>query len=194
MAKFKNKEEYEKWKAERGKAPEAAEVNTGITEDPQPEPTIKKCPHCAMDIPLAARVCPFCRKEQMTAPKALITVIGFAAVVMLIFWSQFSTSKPVPTATEEHNTHGEIEACVYSQMIVKNLLKAPSTADFGPCNASPDGAGFKIASYVDSQNSFGAKLRTPYAWDGRWYNKEWKTDFLALGSKTYIADGKIVQE
>lgn len=52
--------------------------------------------------------------------------------------------------------------------IVRDRLKAPSTADFpGIFDAdskptSADGCVMVYASYVDAQNSFGAKLRTKY--------------------------------
>jgi len=31
---------------------------------PAPEPTTKACPECAMEIPLAAKTCPYCHKAQ----------------------------------------------------------------------------------------------------------------------------------
>ncbi|MDD2383883.1 MAG: large conductance mechanosensitive channel protein MscL [Sulfurospirillaceae bacterium] len=33
-------------------------------EGPAPEPTTKVCPECAMSIPVAAKKCPYCLKEQ----------------------------------------------------------------------------------------------------------------------------------
>jgi hypothetical protein len=53
----------------------------------------------------------------------------------------------------------------YCQQIVKERLKAPATADFPwdmKVTSSPNGKTMTVVSYVDSQNSFGAKLRTHY--------------------------------
>lgn len=60
-----------------------------------------------------------------------------------------------------------IGALIFSRMYVKEHLKSPKTADFASFTAShctklTDGKTYKIASYVDSQNGFGAMIRTRY--------------------------------
>lgn len=60
-----------------------------------------------------------------------------------------------------------VDAFTYAQIFVKENLKAPATAKFGGLGESrierlPDGETYKVYSYVDSQNSFGAMLRTKY--------------------------------
>jgi len=60
-------------------------------------------------------------------------------------------------------------AYIYSQYFVEDSLKSPSTADF-PSIHSGDEVGaspignciFEVVAYVDSQNSFGATVRTRY--------------------------------
>lgn len=51
-------------------------------------------------------------------------------------------------------------------LFVKKALKAPSTADFAPRSESSvetiSTNTYKITSYVDAQNSFGAKIRNHY--------------------------------
>lgn len=55
-----------------------------------------------------------------------------------------------------------------SQDVVKKQLKSPASADFPYIGADgvssvPDGmCNFLISAYVDSQNSFGADIRTYY--------------------------------
>ena len=60
----------------------------------------------------------------------------------------------------------EIEAFVASQRFVEQRLKAPSSADFcsyTDANVEYLGNGrYRVIAYVDSQNSFGAELRTRY--------------------------------
>ena len=61
---------------------------------------------------------------------------------------------------------GKIDAWVYTEMYMENQLKAPKTAEF--CSYSRDRVQlidtdtYKVKGYVDSQNSFGAMIRTNY--------------------------------
>ena len=59
-----------------------------------------------------------------------------------------------------------LEAYVASQNFVKQKLKAPATAKFPVYDKSMvvtnDNKRFKVESYVDAQNSFGASVRTKY--------------------------------
>lgn len=58
------------------------------------------------------------------------------------------------------------EAFYASKEIIKRALKSPATAEFPPINEADinqeDSDVWKVASFVDSQNSFGAILRTHY--------------------------------
>ena len=79
-------------------------------------------------------------------------------------------SVSAPPAPEAHwdSTNGKIEAFVMSQSFMKKRLKAPSSASFpwysdSEVSVAHRGGGiFLVKSYVDAQNSFGAKLRTRY--------------------------------
>jgi len=58
-----------------------------------------------------------------------------------------------------------ISVWVEAEDIVKDNLKSPSTADFpasGNINEI-DNNTFKVNSYVDSENSFGAKIRSDFS-------------------------------
>lgn len=76
-------------------------------------------------------------------------------------------------------------AFVMSQGFVKRQLKAPSTAAFpyitadGVKVAKFGSCQFAVIAYVDSQNSFGAKIRSRYAMkvrydpvDKKWYGTD----------------------
>ncbi len=60
-------------------------------------------------------------------------------------------------------------AVVCAQMKVKEQLKSPSTADFQPSIdmqiETTDNLSYKIAGYVDSQNGFGAMVRSNFVCD-----------------------------
>ena len=70
-----------------------------------------------------------------------------------------------------NDEHGKLGAFVASQELMSRRLKSPSTSDFpnyrdrnvivvfeGECR-------FKVAAYVDAQNSFGGTVRTRYIVD-----------------------------
>ncbi len=50
----------------------------------------------------------------------------------------------------------------YSQELIYDQLKAPSTAQFGPLKCYRDETQFLVIGYVDAQNSFGAMIRTDF--------------------------------
>ncbi len=74
-------------------------------------------------------------------------------------------AKPDTSWLEEGDPFG---AFYYSKEYVKLRLKAPSTAKFPESerdntSISREGQVYTVVSWVDSQNSFGAMLRTVYA-------------------------------
>lgn len=95
--------------------------------------------------------------------------IFFAAVLLMIYF--FSG----PKSSIRHNmdgsvssslSHNQLEAYSMTQIFVKNRLKSPSTVDFPTlalkCVVSEADSTFKVISYVDSQNGFGATIRTHF--------------------------------
>ena len=57
-------------------------------------------------------------------------------------------------------------ACVMAQMFIEDKLKSPSSAKFQWCHDANivylGNQTYEVYSYVDSQNSFGAMIRTDY--------------------------------
>jgi hypothetical protein len=195
MPEFKTKEEYEKWKAERIKkantpAAEKSEIKPQI-KPKREKPTEKKCKYCAMMIPYDARICPHCRKKQ---PSTIKTVIAVGVILILLgpcIAVMFNLEKNSSTKTQVKKEYPtEIDACVVSTHIVQDYLKAPSTAKFPwTCAAVKLQTGaWHVRSYVDSQNSFGAMLRTNYMWTAE-FNKnknEWNIIYFKLGDEEII--------
>ncbi|UQY33599.1 hypothetical protein K8U54_18020 [Pseudomonas fulva] len=66
-------------------------------------------------------------------------------------------------------TCSETRAYGAAQRIIERHLKAPSTADFPSSNSSQvkvtevSKCKYRIQAYVDAQNAFGAKIRTPFS-------------------------------
>ena len=120
-----------------------------------------KCKDCGKDVSRDASKCPNCGANMMTADdyqNGCLLFLGGGVVLTILFgWLLMSPSPSAP---------GKSVAFYMSQQFVKDELKAPSTADFPSYNESfvsdLGGGKFSVSAYVDSQNSFGAKLRNHY--------------------------------
>lgn len=88
-----------------------------------------------------------------------IMMVGF--FVLVGTWVSNIGSLPPVTVYSSSST-----ACAYAQMAVEARLKSPKTADFPGCRENnlmrEEGGKITVTSYVDSQNSFGAVVRTPF--------------------------------
>lgn len=141
---------------------------------------LKPCRECSKEVSTEAVNCPHCGapisavspKEKSGCGKAVLWAAG-------IVFGLFVIAQLLPEPV--HNT--ALDACVNVQMAVKDRLKAPSTADFSNC---PDATTtFKagdttyVTGYVDSENGFGAKLRSRYSGTARFDGTRWSaTDVL----------------
>lgn len=68
------------------------------------------------------------------------------------------------------------EVATACQLKVKEMLKSPKSADFpfdDVAKVKPLGNGYRLASYVDSQNGFGANIRTNYVCDASGDGSYW---------------------
>ena len=112
-------------------------------------------------------------------------IIGFFVLLIAMGSSDDSNSGSSNNTVVEQETPSvpdESEANIMAEGFVKQILKAPSTADFPflDYTTTIDGSRYTVSSYVDSQNSFGAMIRSnwrvvmdhnggewnnPYSWD-----------------------------
>lgn len=92
-------------------------------------------------------------------------------------------------------------ACEKSQEFVSGYLKAPSTASFSTCNIKllkgmsingtyeKIGWTYEINGYVDSQNSFGAMIRSEYSVRLLHFptTSKWFVDELKIDDATFVS-------
>ncbi|MEW6115610.1 MAG: hypothetical protein AB1553_01760 [Nitrospirota bacterium] len=118
--------------------------------------------------------------------KAIGILICLAVVLSLLGAYLKGTSYYNPPAQPQYKP-SKFDAFVMCQQFVEKKLKAPSTADFASSTESTltaiDRNTFMIISYVDAQNSFGAKLRNHYACKVQHVDdKNWKLLDLAINN------------
>ncbi|MDP4011959.1 MAG: hypothetical protein Q8P72_07115 [Candidatus Roizmanbacteria bacterium] len=90
--------------------------------------------------------------------------------------------------TETQNTYApdDIDLHIQAQEFVKQGLKAPSTAKFPvlPYQTSTDGDGlYRVVSHVDSQDSFGAMIRSDWSVTMRLVGERWILEKMAIGGE-----------
>ena len=126
---------------------------------------ITPCRTCGKDVSKSAKTCPRCgeKKPAVTAAQVKLNkklIIGFAVL--------FATLAVIINAGQsDPKTAGDLSnlAYIHCQNHVKNRLKSPASADFP---LLPDYAermknsAYIIQGYVDSQNGFGAMVRSNF--------------------------------
>lgn len=90
----------------------------------------------------------------------------FALIAVVYGAMVFSSAGTAPAAGTTPVNGDKISACIVAEKFVKQSLKAPATAEFPPgtsqCRTTQSGRKWTVTSYVDSQNGFGALIRTYY--------------------------------
>lgn len=125
---------------------------------------------------------------ESRAGKVIATILFVLIVTTfsyMFFFSGGSTSQTQTTYAPD-----EIELHIQAQEFVRQSLKAPSTAKFPtlPYEARSLGDGmYRVVSYVDSQNSFGATLRSDWSVNMILVEKLWFLDRMVI-------DGKVVYD
>jgi len=92
----------------------------------------------------------------------------FASVLALLAFSFLATGTSDNGSSSSEPREPDVhDAWVFCQYAVKSRLKAPSTAKFKFGGAGSDVAAlgngrFRVKSWVDAQNSFGAMMRSQF--------------------------------
>jgi len=134
-----------------------------------------KCPECNKQVSDAAKTCPHCGFQLISnditkKPKKVngcLSILIIAAAVLTIFFiiGFFGDD----SSSDSTNSTNNFLAYNYAEDFVKQKLKSPSTAIFPGVSEKNEhiidlGSGkYKINSWVDSQNGFGAMLRTNFS-------------------------------
>jgi len=138
----------------------------------------KVCLYCAETIKKQAIRCCHCGADltpQTTTPGqsqlifqllAGVLKVAVGLILLVLLANIFLWPDKMPeTKTDPAPRNLKIEAYTVCGQFVQERLKAPSSADFPWYSeeyVSVRGETYWVSSYVDSQNSFGAKIRSHY--------------------------------
>lgn len=146
-------------------------------EEESKKGTKKLCPHCKTEIDWEASICPNCHgkitvwnsgKKMLVVIVALLFLIGIFNMNSVTPSSTSTSSTPEPVSTpspEQARKDREIMSLVFAKETIKKVLKSPSTAEFVDVKAyelSNLKDVWAVNGYVDSQNSFGAMIRSQW--------------------------------
>ena len=141
-----------------------------------------KCKECGNEVSKKAKECPHCGapvKQQTSGCAMLFAILGIFGVVGYIgvlISDTSSSGQSSPSGSSRITVKDEptaTAAWVMAQGFVKERLKSPSTADFGSVLGGTyqlprdhvtrlGEKTFKAVGWVDSQNAFGATVRTDF--------------------------------
>lgn len=143
----------------------------------------RKCPHCGAAMVGAMKFCAACGKradgtdavppvqkqKSSDAGKVIIILGGVALTLMVLVALVGGGGRGRASSPPGGAGADSIGAWVVCKDFVTQRLKAPSTATFPASNSDGvtitklDSVQFRVNAYVDSQNSFGAMIRTQYS-------------------------------
>lgn len=119
----------------------------------------------------------------------VFVILFFLLVIIVSLTSDNGNNNYSASISKNQNeTFDDLDAYIQGQYYVKQVLKSPATVKFPPTDFLVHRLNdnrFEVVSYVDSQNSFGAMLRS-----------SWNVVFKYQGGKTYlekiVVNGKVV--
>jgi len=158
----------------------------------------KKCGKCLAEIPQKAKKCSHCgsKQKEKFGLKHLFLIIIIVVIFSAIF-SSIGDDNSGSSNIANNSSNSQVDdskAFIIAQNYVKSALKSPSTADFPAFDYTTQKISedeFKVSSYVDAQNSFGAEIRTTWEATLLYVGGDW-ADQRNWVLEELIMDGKSV--
>jgi len=153
----------------------------------------KKCYYCKEEILADAKVCKHCGKKQPTQiTKKGVLIVGLIVLFIVTLGSIGSSTDLTQSTQTTQNSVSDrkFSSMAFAESIIKDTLKSPSTAEFTNVQAyelSNLKDVWAVNGYVDSQNSYGAMLRS--TWEVQLDYRDGKGGTV----KSILFDGKKIQ-
>ncbi|MEZ7496433.1 hypothetical protein QO206_13115 [Leeuwenhoekiella aequorea] len=132
---------------------------------------LTQCKECYQDVSTNAKTCPHCGNNLKNKGIGCTGTFIIGMILVIIVFSVFSPDSDSDTNDSSYTiSHPDkFLAYNYAEDAVKKKLKAPSSADFPGASERAShvnylgGGEYQIISWVDSENSFGANIRTDFS-------------------------------
>lgn len=104
----------------------------------------------------------------------IVAAVGLLVLVALCGIGGFAVFGGGAQPQDPVSDNRGITAEIMCEQFIERELKAPATAEYADPTTSKDGATYTVSGAVDSENSFGAKVRSQYncivtdAGDDKW--------------------------
>lgn len=114
------------------------------------------------------------KKPQRSSPVLGVVMLFVMAVALCTVGIAAVTSRMEEPPTDPASADRSTDAEVMCEESINKRLKAPASAKYTHQNSRKNGAQYVVSGYVDSQNSFGAMVRTRFTCtvtdqgDGTW--------------------------
>ena len=164
------------------------------------------CSKCKEEVPLNVEKCPNCgvkiyiklgesegikdtfNNEKVKNGNSNWILVIMIIILCIIFWLlSINDSSPERIKNTSKDSHSSIEAAQICQKFVREELRSPRTANFPSLVAASrhttdlEGGRYRVNSYVDAQNAFGAEIRTQFIctvkYEGEW---NWRLENLDM--------------
>ena len=142
------------------------------------------CKKCGKKLVEGSFVCIFCGANMEETEEPEYTVITPEVDENLSFQAQSAFKKKLKEYNESGQTADELtEAKLFAQAVELLVLKSPASAIFSPVEDMSavcqdevyQDEIYLVQGWVDSQNSYGAMIRTPFNISVTKINGEWKS-------------------
>ena len=118
-----------------------------------------------------------------------LIIVGVIIVIILLGaggWFYFAAQQNEAQTKKADEVDIYIQIYIQAQEFVKQGLKSPATAKFPSLAIQVDDLGdkrYKVLSYVDSQNSYGALLRNDWTVIMKLSENEWILERMVIGGE-----------
>ncbi len=175
-----------------------------MSEQVSVKPTTKICSHCQTAVPLKATRCPQCQGDLRSwiNQNPFSTFFLVFLVLPIVVSLSLSSMQPATVVSPEESIANVKESIAFKigrHYGERVPLKSPSTADYERPTVAQDPKDknvFEVSSYVDSQNGFGAMVRSYWSVTLKYTGKDIEAEMVNEKNwkvVEFVFDGKKVK-
>jgi len=128
------------------------------------------CPECKKDVSNKAKLCPHCgyKMQKRSGCLPMLGIVILISLAIVVIDANINSEVNTSNSPRKDYTSERLAYNLSKDYVLENI-KSPSSADFPGLFESKNhvkdlgGGRFEVNSWVDSENSFGAKIRTRYS-------------------------------